>query len=222
MTLPDFSIEKPLWKKDITVIGIDEVGRGCLAGPIYVGASSFSPQITTKDIELLGINDSKKLSIKKRETLYNILPTKQGFSYSVGVADASYINRFGIVQALNHAVIRALDTLMLTLNTSSIHILYDGSINHTHSSIDRDNTTTITKGDSLSTTIASASIMAKVARDHYMEKLALKFPKYLWENNKGYGTQAHCEAIKTYGTSSHHRSLYLRKILGTLEENHDI
>lgn len=236
--LPDFHFEKSLWRKGYIVIGVDEVGRGALAGPLYVGAVCFykddstkiSPQVNSfkesdsSDIhfrrnfvsssvivEHLGIDDSKKLSAKNRERLAKIIK-KQALAYSISCVSSSIINRFGIVEATKKAIRKAVKSIVSRINNTKIFLLVDAFYVKHIRSIGLRNQLAIVHGDEKSISIAAASIVAKVARDDYMINLSKRYKLYRWQHNKGYGTKKHIEAIKKYGKLKFHRELFLRKI----------
>lgn len=210
-TFPDFSIERSYWDDGYTIIGIDEVGRGSLAGPIGVGAVCFSPDMVSM-VQDLGIQDSKLLSSKKRIQLMRVIKNKSTFS-DMSFVDVDHINQKGIVSALKTAIGLAVQKSLLRLQNKKIILLIDGqSLDHIPYTNDIERVSII-KGDRKSISIAAASIMAKVERDAYMEILSQKFREYFWEKNKGYGTKAHREAIQKFGLTPHHRTLFVRKIL---------
>lgn len=214
MTFPDFSYEKPLWQESLQVIGADEVGRGCLAGPVYAAAFCISPThdlAFLRKIESLGINDSKKLTASKRQKIAEHLQTLP-VHFAISSSDVSTINTHGIVHATNQAMAQAILQVVEKLQTPRVHILADGPRIH-HPALDTFKQTPLTKGDSLSISIAAASILAKVARDTYMTELSQQYPHYLWHENKGYGTFSHRQAILTHGISNQHRTLFVRNIL---------
>jgi len=186
--------------KEITILaGVDEVGRGPLAGPVVAAAVIFDNETIIE-----GINDSKKLSEKERERLSKIIKEKC-LAYSFGVIDQNEIDEINILQATLKAMKQAVESLSVTPQI----ILIDGNKSFvTNTAVE-----TIVKGDSKSFSIAAASILAKVKRDSMMKKAALEYPEYFWEKNKGYGTKQHIEAIKKYGTTPLHRQTFLRKIL---------
>ncbi|CAN5153974.1 ribonuclease HII [soil metagenome] len=215
-SFPHFEHELEHWQKGYTVIGIDEVGRGCLAGPITVGAVCFSPtlsQAEQKHIETLGIQDSKKLSAKKRETLTQSI-TQYAIYSDIASSSVEMINKKGIEYAFHDAIGRIVKKFVLSFPDNKLLLLIDGrTIPHIPyiNDIERIH---IVKGDSISISIAAASIVAKVTRDQYMDELS-GHELYDWENNKGYGTQRHCDAIVQHGLSPHHRLLFVRKILSS-------
>jgi len=184
--------------------GIDEAGRGPLAGPVIAACVVFD-----KDVVIEGINDSKKLSEKKRELLYDEIVTK-ALTYGIGIIDNEEIDKINILQATLKAMKTASEKLSITPDI----ILVDGNKSfYTNIPIK-----TVVKGDAKSFAIASASILAKVTRDRLMKKAAIKYPNYDWLNNKGYGTIKHIEAIKKYGPTPLHRMSFLGNILETKEK----
>lgn len=180
------------------VCGVDEAGRGPLAGPVFAAAcilpESFEPE---------GLNDSKKLSEKKREALYEKL-THSGAIWAVGTASVQEIDQINILNAAFLAMKRAVDALPVTPDL----LLVDGNRSPNTGLLER----TVVKGDSLSYSIAAASILAKVSRDRYMLALAEQYPQYAFEQHKGYGTKLHYERIKQYGISEVHRRSFLKNL----------
>ena len=219
--LPDFRYEKSFWKRGYYVIGVDEVGRGALAGPLTVGAVCFNNIFlnSVNEIEKLGINDSKKLSAAKREILAKIIKSSALGHATVSINPA-IINRVGIVKATQMAIRGSIKKLINKLANSVINrqrnsnyfLLLDAFYVKYIKNIGLKNQLAIVKGDQKSISIAAASIIAKVERDHTMIKLDHKYPIYLWKRNKGYGTKKHINAIKKFGKSTLHRDLFLRKI----------
>ncbi|MDR3611308.1 MAG: ribonuclease HII [Ignavibacteriaceae bacterium] len=185
------------------IAGTDEAGRGPLAGPVVAAAVIFD-----NDIFIDGVNDSKQLSEKEREYLLPQILEKC-ITCSVSVISHIQIEKINILQASLLAMTTSIDRLKIKPDL----VLVDGNkaLNHSIDSIP------IIKGDSKSFAIASASIIAKVARDRIMKRLGHYYPVYSWSKNKGYGTQEHIAAIKTFGPSPFHRPTFLRKIL--FEEN---
>ncbi|MCH5314277.1 MAG: ribonuclease HII [Eubacterium sp.] len=181
------------------ICGVDEAGRGPLAGPVYAAAV-----ILPKGYVIDGVNDSKKLSEKKRDALFDIIK-EEAISYSVGIATEQEIDEINILQATFLAMRRAVDGLSVKPDIA----LIDGNKKPGLSIAEWD----IVKGDSKSANIAAASIIAKVSRDRYMLELAEKYPEYQFEKHKGYGTKLHYEMIEKYGISPIHRKSFLRKIL---------
>ena len=185
----------------LQICGIDEAGRGPLAGPVYAAAV-----ILPFGLEIEGLNDSKKLSEKKRERLFDEICAKAS-AWAVASADVEEIERLNILGATFLAMSRAVEGLKLP----SDYALVDGDKLPVLLDIPA---RAVVKGDSLSASIAAASILAKVSRDRYMLKLAEEYPDYAFEKHKGYGTKLHVERIRQYGPCDIHRSLFLRKILG--------
>lgn len=194
--------ENQLYQKGINfVAGIDEAGRGPLAGPVCAACVVFP-----KGVNIEGINDSKKLTEKKREKLFDEIIEKAEV-YSIQFVEPEVIDEINIRQATHLAMEKALKALDIVPE----HILIDGNDN-----IPFDVPYTyIIKGDAKSQTIAAASILAKVSRDRLMVKLDEEYPKYGFAKHKGYGTKAHMEAIQTYGiTKVHRKSFMTDKVLG--------
>lgn len=195
------SIERDLRLKfGITrIAGVDEAGRGPLAGPVYA-ASVILPE----GCYIEGLNDSKKLSETKRKMLYDIIIDK-AISWSVFSVDEKTIDSINILNATFLAMNGAVDNL----KTVPEYVLVDGNrikdMKHP--------CTTVVKGDAKSINIAAASILAKVSRDNYITEIAEKYPQYGFDAHKGYGTKAHVDAILKYGPCEIHRKTFLKKIL---------
>lgn len=181
------------------VCGIDEAGRGPLAGPVYAAAVVL-PFGTVID----GVNDSKKISEKKREYLFDVIKEKS-VCFNVAFATAEEIDDVNILNATFLAMKRAVQGL----KESPDFALVDGN---RLPSLDIP-CAAIVKGDSLSESIACASILAKVERDRFMKRESEKYPQYFFEKHKGYGTKIHVEALKKYGPCPIHRKTFLKKIL---------
>ncbi len=214
ISTPHFELEREYWKQGYTVIGIDEVGRGSLAGPITVGGVCFSPDLSAQEessILTYGINDSKKLSARKREKLIEPIKTHAIF-FTTASSDVKTINKYGIEYALSEAIAQIVKNYMRAHPNSKIHLLVDGRGIYDIPYMRTIKKTHIIAGDGISVSIASASILAKVNRDQYMEKLSGN-EQYCWKSNKGYGTKNHREAIVSLGLTPHHRLLFVRKIL---------
>lgn len=216
---PNFNYEKELWKKGYCVVGVDEVGRGALSGPVYVGAVCFLPDIRREILayyEALGIKDSKELTPKKREKISGLIKQKR-LTYKITNSPVVIINRVGIVKATEMAMRRAILEIRKDLGIQNkLYILVDGFYIKYVRTVGIQNQLAIIKGDKKSIAIAAASILAKVERDRVMMKLSLKHREYGWGDNKGYGTKKHIEAIKKFGRTKLHRNLFLRKILGAI------
>lgn len=192
--------EKNIYNKGGKYIaGIDEAGRGPLCGPVVAAA------VILKDGEYIeGVNDSKKLSEKKRDSLYEEI-TKKAISWSVGVVDEKTIDKINILEATRLAMKQAVEGLKLEPD----HVLVDAE-KHVPIKIPY---TPIIKGDSLSVSIAAASIIAKVTRDNMMYDLDKKYPEYEFAKNKGYGTKFHMDAIEKYGLTDIHRKSFCKKFV---------
>lgn len=182
------------------ICGVDEAGRGPLAGPVCAAAV-----ILPKHLQIPGLTDSKKLTDKKRRELFPIIQ-KQAIAYGIGLASESEIDEINILQATFLAMRRALDQLSVRPEIA----LIDGN-RETDFGLP---VKTVVKGDSLSANIAAASILAKVTRDNLMVELAQQYPEYGFEIHKGYGTKAHYEALRTYGPCPIHRRSFLKKFYG--------
>jgi ribonuclease HII len=180
-------------------VGIDEAGRGCLAGPV-VSAAVILP----KDFDHPIVRDSKKLSEKKRKEAYKII-VENALNYSVSLVLPETIDKLNILQATMLSMHNCLD-YMEGFN----HILVDGNYFNKYKDIPH---TCVIKGDNTYYSIAAASILAKVSRDEYMKQLHNEFPKYKWESNKGYGSEEHINMIKEIGITEHHRKSFLKNII---------
>lgn len=182
------------------VCGVDEAGRGPLAGPVYAAAV-----ILPEGLYIQGLNDSKKLSEKRREELFDII-TENAIAYAIAFVDEKRIDEINILNATFEAMNKAVDNL----TTKPDYVLIDGNrikgmtIPHE----------TVVKGDAKSASIAAASILAKVSRDRFITEMAQKYPEYGFEKHKGYGTALHNEAILKYGPCEIHRRTFLKKLLG--------
>lgn len=195
MTLFEYDAE---FRKNCGVFcGIDEAGRGPLAGDVYAAAV-----ILPEDIVIDGLNDSKKLSVKKRELLYDEIIEKAA-AYSVGTASVEEIDSINILKATFLAMKRAVNGL----GDRDFTVLVDGNAVPPLGC----EVKTLVKGDGISASIAAASIIAKVERDRYMKRLSEEYPQYMFEKHKGYGTKLHYELINKYGVSPVHRKSFLRK-----------
>lgn len=182
------------------ICGVDEAGRGPLAGPVCAAAV-----ILPRDAEIPGLNDSKKLSDKKRRELYPIIKEK-ALCYGIGFASHEEIDQINILQATYLAMERALSQLTITPQ----QVLIDGNRAKDFGLPVR----TVVHGDNLSMSIAAASVLAKVTRDDLMLEMAKEYPQYGFEIHKGYGTKAHYEALGTYGACPIHRNSFLKKFYG--------
>ncbi|MBE6917349.1 MAG: ribonuclease HII [Ruminococcaceae bacterium] len=196
-----WEIEDTLTEKGVGVIcGVDEAGRGPLAGPVYAAAVILPPHI-----EIPGLNDSKKLTDKRRRELMPLI-MEQAIAYGIGSATEQEIDEINILQATFLAMERAL----AQLKGKADFALIDGNREKDFGLP----VMTVVKGDSRSANIAAASILAKVSRDDYMDELAKQYPEYGFEVHKGYGTKAHYEALRTHGHCPAHRLSFLKKFYG--------
>lgn len=197
-----WAIEKEFFEKGYSCIcGVDEAGRGPLAGPVCAAAVILPP-----NLELPGLNDSKKLSDKKRRELFPIIKEK-ALAYGIAFADHKEIDEMNILQATYLAMERALSQLSLRPDMA----LIDGNRAKDFGLP----VTTVVHGDALSANIAAASILAKVTRDDYMDQIAKEYPQYGFQVHKAYGTKAHYAALTEFGPSPIHRMTFLKKFYGT-------
>jgi len=183
---------KPFYKQGIVEAGCDEAGRGCLAGPVYAAAvilphNFYNPLL----------NDSKQLSEKQRETLRPVIE-KEAIAWALGIVTHKEVDEINVLNASYLAMHRAVEKLKVVPE----FLIIDGNRFKKYKDIEHE---CIVKGDGKYFSIAAASVLAKTYRDDYMRGIAQDFPKYGWEQNKGYPTKAHREAIRKYGTTCHHR-----------------
>ena len=196
-----WEIEDSCFTPEVQVIcGVDEAGRGPLAGPVCAAAV-----ILPKHLDLPGLTDSKKLSDKKRRELFPLIQ-EQAVAYGIGFASEQEIDEINILQATFLAMKRALTQLAVKPDLA----LIDGN-RETDFGLP---VKTVVKGDSLSANIAAASVLAKVSRDDVMLELAKQYPQYGFDIHKGYGTRAHYAALEAYGPSPIHRRSFLKKFYG--------
>lgn len=201
------SYVNPLKKFDLDYIkdsskllaGVDEAGRGPLAGPVVAAAVVFKNSI---DIPL--VDDSKKIKESDREILYERI-INESISFGIGIVDNNDIDEINILQAS----LKAMKIAVNNLDVEPDIILIDGN----KSFVMNKEIHTVVKGDSKSFSIAAASIIAKVERDRIMKNLSLQYPEYKWEKNKGYPTKEHFELVRKYGITPYHRKTFLKKIL---------
>ena len=196
-----WEIEDSCYADGVKIIcGVDEAGRGPLAGPVCAAAVILPPHL-----EIPGLTDSKKLTDKKRRELFPIIK-EQALAYGIGLASEAEIDEINILQATFLAMQRALDQLEIKPDLA----LIDGNREKDFGL----SVKTVVKGDSLSMNIAAASILAKVTRDDLMVELAETYPQYGFEIHKGYGTKAHYAALTEHGPSPIHRMTFLKKFYG--------
>ena len=195
--MPDFTIEKQKVENGYRyVCGIDEAGRGPLCGPVVAAAC-----ILPIDVDIPKLNDSKKLSPKVRLELFELIKEK-AIAYSIGYGDVEEIDRINILEATLLAMRRAVDGLDIKPD----YLLVDGNIFRDFSIQGE----SVIKGDAVSSSIAAASILAKVTRDLLCDELDALYPQYGIKNHKGYGTKVHIEALKKYGPAPIHRKQFIR------------
>ena len=200
--MPDFSFENNAKEKGYKyVCGVDEAGRGPLAGPVCAAAV-----ILPSDCVIEGLDDSKKLTEKKREKLFEIIREK-AVSYCIAFGSLEEIEEYNILNATYLAMNRAIENLTIPAD----YALIDGNRVPTNIKVPCE---TIVKGDAKSMSIAAASILAKVSRDRLLLEYDKKYPEYQFAKHKGYGTKLHTDLIKQYGPSPLHRLSFLKNILG--------
>ncbi len=200
--MPDYSYEKAAENSGFKLIcGVDEAGRGPLAGPVCAAAV-----ILPEDLEIEGLNDSKKLSEKKREQLFDII-TEKAIAYSIAYGTLEEIEEKNILQATFLAMNRAIEGLQIKPDFA----LIDGNKIPVGIKIPA---ASIVKGDAKSMSIAAASILAKVSRDRLLMEYDQQYPQYQFAKHKGYGTKLHTDLIKEFGPCEIHRLSFLKNILG--------
>ena len=185
-----------------SICGCDEAGAGPLAGPVYAAAV-----ILPLGVEIDGLNDSKKLTEKKREALFPVI-REQAVAWAVARVEAAEIDETDILSARMKAMQLAIDQL----TPAPDFALLDGNRDHGRSAAVTTPHRMIVKGDSLSASIAAASILAKVSRDRYMKEIAAQYPQYEFDRHKGYGTKRHYELLRQYGPSPIHRRTFLKNL----------
>lgn len=203
--MADFSIENCLQKQGFyNIAGVDEAGRGPLAGPVVAAAVILD---CCTDI-FKDVNDSKKITKSKRKELFELI-IKNAISHSIQFVNENIIDNINILQS----TIQAMNSAIKGLNTKVDFIIVDGNYFHYSMGIKDIPFKTIIKGDVKSISIAAASILAKVARDEWMEEVAAKeFPQYNFMKNKGYPTKEHINLLKKYGACKYHRKSFIKKI----------
>lgn len=197
----DYTYEHSAYLRGFTAVcGIDEAGRGPLAGPVCAAAV-----LLPEGVVIDGLNDSKKLSEIKRDLLFPVIQ-ENALAFGIGFADEKEIDEINILQATFLAMRRAFDAMQRRCD----YVLVDGN-RMPPMPVPGE---TVVKGDAKSPSIAAASILAKVSRDRVMLEYAKQYPEYQFEKHKGYGTKAHVEALRAFGPSPIHRRTFLKKILG--------
>ena len=196
-----WTLENEIYGEGYTLLcGVDEAGRGPLAGPVYAAAV-----ILPRGLVIEGLDDSKKLTERKREALFDPI-REQAIAYGIAFATVEEIEERNILNATFLAMNRAIEQL----NPSPGLALIDGNRNTGITFPSR----CVVKGDAKCADIAAASVLAKVTRDRYMLQMAEKYPEYHFEQHKGYGTKLHYDALRTYGPSPIHRMSFLKKLYG--------
>ena len=196
-----WSIERACFESGCQLIcGVDEAGRGCLAGPVYAAAV-----ILPRELDIPGLNDSKKLTDKKRRELFDVI-VSEAVSYGIAMVGEQEIDEINILQA----TFRAMEQAVARMDVRPDLVLVDGNRSPGLPLPVK----TVVKGDSLSASIAAASILAKVTRDRFMEQMDQVYPQYGFAVHKGYGTKRHYEALREYGPSPLHRITFLKKFYG--------
>ena len=198
-----WAYEREQWERGYqSVCGVDEAGAGPLAGPVYAAAV-----ILPRELTIPGLDDSKKLTEKKREALFPVI-CEQAVAYSIARVEAAEIDEMDILNARMLAMQRAIDGLQ----TRADMALIDGNRDHGSRYAIQTPHLTIIKGDGSSASIAAASVLAKVARDRYVSgELHAAYPQYQFAKHKGYGTKLHYEMLDTYGPCPEHRKTFLKK-----------
>ncbi len=196
MTGPTLARERALWKAGLNIVaGVDEAGRGPLAGPVIAAAVVFRPDAVPPD----GIDDSKAMTAAAR-CAAAVCVQRTAVAWAIGAASVREIDRENILQATARAMRRALDRLGVVPDRVLVDGLPMRALGRPHEAIVR--------GDARSVSIAAASILAKVTRDRLMARLAPRYPAFAWDENKGYGTPHHLAALRAVGPSPHHRASF--------------
>lgn len=199
MALIDFDLKFQQEHPSAKLVGVDEAGRGPLAGPVCAAACYIDPSLYSHPL-MQKINDSKKLTPKKREAIFEEL-IKLPIIYCTGFASSEQIDKMNILQATFFAMRHALTKF----NGQNIYVMVDGNRLISNLKTPQE---AIIKGDGTSLCIAAASIIAKVSRDRFMDIVSKQYPNYNFADHKGYGTQSHIEAIKKYGPCKEHRKTF--------------
>lgn len=227
--IPNFRFEKTLWKKYKFIAGVDEVGRGCFAGPVVAGCVVFSKDITIPNH--INVNDSKKVSPKKREKA-SVWIKENSLAWGIGESSASLINRIGMAKATKKAFRKSIGEARRRLGRPIDYLLLDAffipfvpglpakrkkDTKGRFRKNPKGRQMAIVDGDEKSLTIGAASIIAKVYRDKLMLSLSKspKLSKYGWGRNKGYGTRQHQRALKKYGITRYHRKAFVKSFFSS-------
>lgn len=208
MSFPSLELELELLTQYDSVIGIDEVGRGAIAGPVAVGAALFTK--SSAQVVPSGLRDSKLIAEQKRDTVAEL--TKAWVGHSIGMQSASEIEQLGISKALQRAAVLAIEPLI----SGNTVLLLDGSHNFLAGVVSLP-VVVRTKADRDCAIVSAAALCAKVERDELMRALHADYPFYDWDSNKGYASESHIAALRAMGPSKEHRISWLTKILGAEE-----
>ncbi|MEK7562213.1 MAG: ribonuclease HII [Patescibacteria group bacterium] len=223
MKYPNFNEEKKLWKKGYKfVAGLDEAGRGPLAGPVVAAAVSVRRDPTSQKLHasfkevgslLLKVKDSKKLNAKQREEIYEALIKHPQVSWGVGIVSEKVIDKINILGATKLAMRRAIISLVFSIGDRQYRclpdfLLIDGNFKINSACLPTGRQKSVIKGDQKVFSIAAASIIAKVTRDKIMQKYHKKYPQYGFAKHKGYGTKAHFASLKKFGPCKIHRKTF--------------
>ena len=201
-----FDFDKKYLKNYEYVIGTDEAGRGPGAGPVFAAAVCFTNINQNLKKQLENLNDSKQLSEKTREELYDIIIANS--VYSVVQGSVEDIEKYNILRTSLNSMQKACQKVITDIKSEKVIVLVDGNKKIPQFKYNQE---TIVKGDFKSASIAAASILAKVCRDRFMKELDKEFPQYCWAENKGYMTKAHLEAVDKYGLTKWHRKKFFEK-----------
>ena len=209
MIFPDTKLEQKLWDSGIKyVVGIDEAGRGPLAGPVCAGAVAISPNTVINPL----IRDSKKMTKKRREEVFEYIK-ENSIGYGIGMIDAKVIDDMGIQEAVKMAMIDAIKQVEKMIHNKAEYLIIDGN---GVLSIEGYSQEKLIKGDLHHYSISCASILAKVTRDRYMYEMSKIYPVYGFEKHVGYGTKYHMDMLNRYGPCKIHRRSYepVRRLIG--------
>ena len=197
MAYPNFEEEKILWHKGFKrIAGLDEAGRGPLAGPVVAGAVVLPKNFSKKNF--WAVKDSKQLSAKQRDKIYKLITKDPEIKWGIGIVSEKIIDKINILEATKLAMIEAVKKLKPDF------LLLDGNFKIKYNALQK----SVVKGDQKVFSISAASIIAKVTRDRLMQKLHKKYPQYGFDKHKGYGTKLHVIAIKKFGLSLVHRKTF--------------
>ncbi len=207
MSKPNFDEEKILWQQGFEyVVGLDEVGRGPLAGPVVAGAVLIKANV---EILIDGINDSKKVSEKNRNKLYELITNNKDIEWGIGIVSEKVIDKINILEATKLAMCEAVAQIEKKINNKVDYLLIDGNFTLRQAQGEQYILQkAIVKGDQKVMSIAAASIIAKVTRDRIMEEMHKKYPHYGFDKHKGYGTEAHMKVLRKIGNCPIHRESF--------------